>query len=103
MPVQRLRPDRNPLRRPADRAEFAVLVVLLVAFLAGAPLTALAAGQWVAASRLHAERAQAGRHQVAVVPLHDASTSAGSVSFPGAGSTGAGPVGRTCGPAPGRS
>jgi hypothetical protein len=82
MLVRRLWPDRNPLRRPADRAEFAVLVVLLVAFLAGAPLTALAAGQWVAAFGLHAERAQAGRHQVAAVLLHDASTSAGSVSFP---------------------
>ena len=82
MLVRRLWPDRDPLRRRADRAEFAVLVVLLVAFLAGAPLTALAAGQWVAASGLHAERAQAGRRQVAAVLLHDASTSVGSVSFP---------------------
>ena len=82
MLVRRLWPDRDPLRRRADRAEFAVLVVLLVASLAGAPLTALAAGQWVAASGLHAERAQAGRRQVAAVLLHDASTSVGSVSFP---------------------
>ena len=82
MLVRRLWPDRNPLRLRADRAEFAVHVVVLAAFLAGAPLTALAAGQRVAASGLHAERAQAGRHQVAAVLLHDASTSAGSVSFP---------------------
>lgn len=35
MRVRGLRPDRNPLRRASDRAEFAVVVVLLAALLAG--------------------------------------------------------------------
>ena len=38
--------DRNPLRRRSDRAETAVLGVLLAAFLAGAPFAAQAAGSW---------------------------------------------------------
>jgi hypothetical protein len=38
--------DRNPLRRPADRAETAVLAVLVTAFLAGAPFAAQASGAW---------------------------------------------------------
>ena len=33
MRVRRLWPDRNPLRRAADRADFAVAALLLVAFL----------------------------------------------------------------------
>ena len=82
MPVRRLWPDRNPLRRRSDRVEFAVVVVLLVVFLAGAPLTALAAARWATASGLRAERAQAGRHQVAAVLLRDAPAMSGSLSFP---------------------
>ena len=82
MRARRLWPDRNPLRRAADRAEFAVVALLLVAFLAGVPLTALAAAHWAAASGLRAERAQARSHQVPAVLLHDAPTPAGSLSFP---------------------
>ena len=82
MRVRRLWPDRNPLRRAADRAEFAVAALLLVALLAGVPLTALAAARWATASGLRAERAQAGWHQVLAVLLHDAPTPAGSLSFP---------------------
>src|SRR5262249_56379018 len=37
-------PDRNPLRRRCDRAEAAIVTVLVAVFLAGAPLLALAAG-----------------------------------------------------------
>ena len=80
--VRRLWPDRNPLRRAADRAEFAVIALLLVAFLAGVPLTALAAAHWAAASGLRTERAQAGWHQVPTVLLHDAPAAAASLSFP---------------------
>lgn len=80
--ARRLWPDRNPLRRTADRAEFAVAVLLLAAFLAGVPLAALAAAHWAAASVLRAERAQAGRHQVQAVLLQDAPAPAGSQSFP---------------------
>jgi hypothetical protein len=39
-------PDRNPLRRTIDRAEAAVVAGLAVAFLAGVPLTAAAAGHY---------------------------------------------------------
>ncbi|MGH3159181.1 MAG: hypothetical protein ACRDNF_21770, partial [Streptosporangiaceae bacterium] len=82
MRARRLRPDSNPLRRAADWAEFTVAVLLLVAFLAGVPLTALAAAGWAAASGLRTERAQAGWHQVPAVLLHDAPAPAGSLSFP---------------------
>ena len=82
MRVRRLWPDSNPLRRASDRAEFAVAVMLLVASLAGVPLTALAAARWAGASGLRAELAQAGRHQVTAILLHDAPTTAGSLSFP---------------------
>ena len=62
--------DRNPLRRPADRAETIVLAVLLVAFLVGAPLAALASGSWAHAIAQRAELAQvASRRQVTAVVL----------------------------------
>lgn len=82
MLARRLRPDHNPLRRAADRAEFAVAVLLLVAFLAGAPLTALAAARWAVSSGAHTEQVEAGWHQVPAVLLHDAPRPAGSLFFP---------------------
>jgi hypothetical protein len=45
--VRGLRPDRNPLRRATDRVEAIIVGVLVVAFLAGAPLAAVAAGHAV--------------------------------------------------------
>ena len=42
--VRGLWPDRNPLRRTIDRAEAAVAGGLVIVFLAGAPLAAVAAG-----------------------------------------------------------
>jgi hypothetical protein len=60
-----LRPDRNPLRRGLDRAETAVLGVLLAAFLAAAPFAANAAGSWTyAASAREAQAQQAALRQV---------------------------------------
>jgi hypothetical protein len=82
MRVRGLRPDRNPLRRGSDRAEFAVVLLLLAALLAGAPLTALAAARWAAASGSQAGLAQAGQHQVTAVLLHDVPATAGSLAFP---------------------
>ncbi len=62
--------DRNPLRRSADRAETIMLAVLLVAFLVGAPLAALAAGGWTHAIAQRAEAAQtASRRQATAVVL----------------------------------
>jgi hypothetical protein len=52
------RPDRNPLRRPSDRVETAVLAVLVIAFLAAAPFVALASGSWALASARHAQVAE---------------------------------------------
>jgi hypothetical protein len=81
-PVRRLWPDRNPLRRAADRAEAAVAALLFVAFLAGTPLVALAAGGWVAASGLRAERARASWRRVPAVLLQDAPRPVGSLFYP---------------------
>jgi hypothetical protein len=39
-------PDRNPLRRRCDRAEAALVTVLVAVFVAGAPLLAVSAGRW---------------------------------------------------------
>jgi hypothetical protein len=71
--VRRWRPDGNPLRRTADRVEAAVVAALIAAFLAGAPLAALAAGRSASVTGSRIEHAQAGWHQVAAVLLHSAS------------------------------
>jgi len=68
-----LRPDRNPLRRGSDRAETAVLGMLLAAFLAGAPFAARAAGSWTyAASAREAQVQQTTIHHVRASLLHTA-------------------------------
>jgi len=68
--VQGRRFDRNPLRRATDRVETAVLTVLLLAFLAGAPFVALAAGAWAHGMAARAEFAQqAARREVTAVVL----------------------------------
>ena len=60
-------PDRNPLRRRCDRAEAAIVTVLVAVFLAGAPLMVLAAGRQ-AHDRGQPEHGQlAGWHQVPAV------------------------------------
>ena len=41
-------PDHNPLRRTIDRAEAAVVGMLAIIFLAGAPLAAATAGRLAA-------------------------------------------------------
>lgn len=66
-------PDHNPLRRPCDRAEAAIVAGLLAGLLIGVPLAAFAAGHWVYTVGVQAERAQlAARHQVGAVLLEDA-------------------------------
>ena len=44
-------PDRNPLRRTTDLAEAIIIGVLLLAFLAAAPLAAILASTWANGSR----------------------------------------------------
>ena len=61
-------PDRNPLRRRCDRAEAAIVTVLLAVFLADAPLMALAAGRWAQDSGQRTGHTQLARwHQVPAV------------------------------------
>ena len=61
-------PDRNPLRRRCDRAEAALITVLVAVFMAGAPLLALSAGRWAPHGGPPADHAQrAGWHQVPAV------------------------------------
>jgi hypothetical protein len=65
-------PDRNPLRRAVDRVEAVLMAGLAAAFLIGAPLVAVAAGQWSYAAGLRVERAQQSAwHQVPAVLLAD--------------------------------
>jgi len=56
--VRGLWPDRNPLRRAADRVEAAIVAGLLAIFVVGAPLAALAAGRWFYAAGFRVEHAQ---------------------------------------------
>jgi hypothetical protein len=67
------RPDRNPLRRRSDRAETAILGMLLVAFLAGAPFAAHTAGSWTYATSTREQQAQqTAHHQVPATLLQAA-------------------------------
>ncbi|HEV2260165.1 MAG TPA: hypothetical protein VGS06_44225 [Streptosporangiaceae bacterium] len=68
-----LRLDRNPLRRGSDRAETAIVGVLLAAFLAGTPFTAHAVGSWTyATSAREAQAQQAAFRQVPATLLEAA-------------------------------
>lgn len=67
--LHRFVPDRNPLRRAVDRLEGAFLGLLMAAFLAGAPLAAVATASWSASASRAIERAQAGWRPVPAVLL----------------------------------
>jgi hypothetical protein len=68
--VRRWRFDHNPLRRATDRAETAVLALLVATFLIGAPFAALASGAWVHRMARQAQLTQeASRRQVTAVVL----------------------------------
>jgi len=68
--VRGLWPDRNPLRRTLDRVEGVLVGGLAVAFLAGAPLAAVAAGHAAYSYGARAAHAQqAAWHQVPAVLL----------------------------------
>jgi hypothetical protein len=68
--VRGLQPDRNPLRRPIDRAESLVMAGLTVAFLAAAPLTAAVAAHAVYDTGARIVQTQnANWHQVPAVLL----------------------------------
>jgi hypothetical protein len=61
----------NPLRREVDRLEAGLFAGLLVAFLIGAPLLALAAGWWEHSAAVATQRAQRSVHLVTAVLLQD--------------------------------
>jgi hypothetical protein len=61
----------NPLRRSVDRVEAGIFAGLLVAFLIGAPLLAVAAGWWAHGAAAAEQRAQRSVHLVTAVLLQD--------------------------------
>lgn len=66
-------PDRNPLRRTSDRVATLGAVVLIVAFLTGAPFAALASCRWASAAAHRAQGTQgAAACQVTAVLLQAA-------------------------------
>jgi hypothetical protein len=73
--IRYLRPDRNPLRRPVDRAHVRALLVLGTLFLVLAPLTVAATVRLAGAAGLRAERLQAHtRHRVEAVVVDTSPT-----------------------------
>jgi hypothetical protein len=66
-------PDRNPLRRATDRAEAALVLGLLAAFLAGTPAAAAVAWHRAYATGVRTEQAElSARHATSAVLLQDA-------------------------------
>ena len=65
-----MRPDRNPLRRIADRAETAVMCALVVVFAVCAPFAVTAASQWAYHTAHRIQQVQdASWHRVPAVLL----------------------------------
>ena len=62
-------PDRNPLRRTTDRAQAIIVGLLLMVFVAAAPLAAILASSWTSGPR---PVAQQTRYHVAAVMLRGA-------------------------------
>lgn len=69
--IRRFRPDRNPLRRTADRVEAAILAGLILMLLAALPLAAHAAAGVGAAAGARAEHAQADWRQTRALVLRN--------------------------------
>jgi hypothetical protein len=71
--IRRWWPDRNPVRRGWDRAEAVIVAALVVAFLAGTPVTAMAANSWAHGIAQRVQQAEEGAwRQVPVVLSTDA-------------------------------
>jgi hypothetical protein len=76
--VRGRRPDRNPLRRASDRAETAVLALLVIAFLAAAPFVAQASSGYAYSKAHHAQLSEeASWHQVPARVLKVVSSGSG--------------------------
>jgi len=70
--ARRLGWDRNPLRRPVDRAEALIMTLLLAVLVIAGPLLAVAAGRAADAASLRAERAERGWYQAPATLLQSA-------------------------------
>lgn len=75
--ARRWRPDHNPLRRGSDRAELAVRVVLVAAFLGTAPFAAHTAARWADNASHHELQAQQVSFRQVHATLIDQPTAAG--------------------------
>src|SRR5690348_5159614 len=69
--ARRLGLDRNPLRRRTDKIVAWLGAGLLVAFLAGAPLLALAAARWAGHAAIAEQRAERSWHRDTAVLLRN--------------------------------
>jgi hypothetical protein len=72
------RPDRNPLRRRTDRAEGAILAVLIAGFCAGAPLLGHAAVSAARSDSLREMQAQHASYREVKATLLDAAAGVGT-------------------------
>ncbi|HUL25192.1 MAG TPA: hypothetical protein VLW44_05410 [Streptosporangiaceae bacterium] len=73
--------DRNPLRRGTDRAEAWIRIILVLAFLIGAPLACWGAGRWAGSVAPTAARAQhAGEHRVLATLLRSVPSGSDSLT-----------------------
>jgi hypothetical protein len=83
--LRRWRPDRNPLRRGSDRAEIALLGLLLAVFLAAAPFVEHSVQSWTyTTSGREAQVQQATLHEVSATLLQAAPEWNGFANSPGA-------------------
>jgi hypothetical protein len=81
--VRGRRPDRNPLRRASDRAETAVLALLVIAFLAAAPFVAQASAAYAYSKAHQAQLSEeATWHQVPARVLKVESSGAAGYAAP---------------------
>ena len=95
--------DRNPLRRPTDRAEAWIRVGLLAVFLIAGPMAALGAGHWANQTAITAARVPATpAHRVKPAALQQAPAitdlprvGQGGRAWPGPRREGTGPSART--------
>ena len=73
--VRYLRPDRNPLRRPIDRAHVRMVIVLGLLFVVLAPLSVIVTARLAGGAGLRAEREQTqNRQQVQAVVVDTSPT-----------------------------
>jgi len=69
--ARRIGLDHNPLRRGTDRAEAWIRIVLVLVFLAGAPVAGWAAGHWAGSTVPTAAHARlAGEHRIPATLLN---------------------------------